>query len=692
MKLLNFIVIRLSIFFLLGIYLGLQFSVPDETLFLGIGISFIILSVFHLLYLRSFKINYPFSSLAPLLFIAIGMLSSSIQKPENQENHFIHLVNENTQHSIQSEISEVLKANDYNFKYKVDVNKIDSQQTQGKLLLQISKENENQTFSVGDIIFFKTELYPFEDPKNPQAFNYKTYMNNQLVFYQSKPKVYIHRTNEEASSLLSKADQLRNQIQYDLEKAGFNQQQLGLIQALLLGQKKQIDPETYDNFSKAGVVHILAVSGLHVGIVLLLLQWVFKPMDYIKNGRIFKTLIIVILLWGFALIAGFSPSVTRAVSMFSLFAIALNMKRKTSTINLLCISLFPILIVKPHFILEVGFQLSYAAVFSIVMLQPKLYRLYRPKFYVDKIIWSVFTVTTTAQLGVLPFSLYYFHQFPGLFIIANLLIIPFLGILLGSGIVVIILALLGWLPDIFVVVYGFLLDTLEYIVNIIALQEQFVFQDIFFNFSMFLCLLFMIWCLLFYVRSKHYNYIIGFFAAAIGLTWVYALAVSQQQSSAELIIFNEYRNTALGIKKGKQFTFYYSDSLQNPTDLYSVKNYLPLNNIDDISVEKPKAFYHFNQNETLLVVDSTGIYPRKVKNAFVYLTQSPKLNLERLIEEIQPKEIIVDANNYASFVKQWETTCREQNIPFHSTYQDGAWRKVIEFYSSTANTSTTSFK
>lgn len=677
MKLLNFIVIRLSLFFLLGIYLGIQFSFSVETLFVGIGISLLILVLFHLLYLKSFKINYPFSILASLIFVAVGILSSSIQKPENQKNHFTHFVKEKKIQWVQVEITEVLKANDYNYKYLVNVNYLDSIQTHGKLLLQISKENTQEGLLVGDNSLIYAELFPFENPKNPQAFNYKKYMHNQLVFYQAKPKVYVHQTNAASSSLLANADQLRNTIQEKLAEAGFNNMQLGLIQALLLGQKKQIDPETYANFSKAGVVHILAVSGLHVGIVLMLLQWVFKPIDYLKKGSYFKTLLIVLLLWGFALIAGFSPSVTRAVTMFSLFAVALNMKRKTNTINLLCLSLFPILIIHPHFILQVGFQLSYAAVFSIVMLQPKLYSLYQPKFYVDKISWSVFTVTTSAQLGVLPFSLYYFHQFPGLFILANMLIIPFLGILLGGGIVVIIFTLLGWFTDFWVVVYGFLLDTLAFVVNLIALQEEFVFRDIFFNFPMFLCLLLMIWCFLFYARSKHYNYIFGFLISAIALSWTYAIAIQKQNNSAEFIIFNEYRTTAFGIKKGRQFNLYCSDSLKNPEELYSLKNYLPLYNIDEFSIEKPKPFYHFNTQETLLIVDSTGVYPKTVKGAFVFLTHSPKLNLERLIQDIQPKEIIADVNNYASFVQKWEATCKQNNIPFHSTYRDGAWQKEI---------------
>lgn len=677
MRLLNFLVIRLSLFFLLGVYLGLRCSISVSWLFYTIGISLLLLLLFHRLYFKSFRTNYPFALLAYVAFVLLGCLASSIQKPEHQENHLVHHVAEAEQW-VQAEITEILKANEYNYKYLAHVNSLDDVPTRGKILLQIPKQLQEEALVEGDVISFYTLLLPFEDPKNPQSFNYKTYMYQQLVMYQAKPKVWLLHDQENTSSLTVKAAKLRNTIQLKLAEAGFNTTQLGLIQALLLGQKKQIDPETYANFSKAGVVHILAVSGLHVGIVLMLLQWVFKPMDYLRNGRTLKSLLVVLLLWGFALVAGFSPSVTRAVTMFSLFAIALNRKRKTNTINLLCLSLFPILVVYPHFILQVGFQLSYAAVFAIVMLQPVLYRLYSPKFWVDKTLWSVTTVTVSAQLGVLPFSLYYFHQFPGLFILANLVIIPFLGILLGGGILVIALALIGGLVEIFVKGYASLLDALLLFVDLIAQKEEFVFQEIYFDFWMFICLFLLMGCLLFFAKTKQYMYAVGMLVTGIGLSWSYALALHDQQNTAEFIIFNEYRNSFFGIKKGQEFTFYTADTLTQPKDWYSLKNYFTMHNIKHHTVEKPSPFYHFNEQETLLRIDSTALYPRSVNQPVVYLSHSPKLNLERLILELQPQQIVADASNYASYIQRWQATCQRYNIPFHTTYRDGAWRREIE--------------
>jgi len=237
----------------------------------------------------------------------------------------------------------------------------------------------------------------------------------------------------------------------------------------------------YQQYSSAGVIHILAVSGLHVGIILLILQLLLRPLEYLRKGRFIKTLIIVALLWCFAIIAGLSPSVVRAVTMFSIVAIGMNMKRPTSIFNTLAISMFILLLLKPMFLFDVGFQLSYLAVFAIVWIQPLLYKSWTPKYKGVDYFWQIFTVTIAAQIGVAPLSLFYFHQFPGLFFLSNLVIIPVLGLILGLGILVIFLALINALPEFMVTLYGGIISTLNNFVSWVAQQEAFLFRGISFG-------------------------------------------------------------------------------------------------------------------------------------------------------------------------------------------------------------------
>ena len=153
--------------------------------------------------------------------------------------------------------------------------------------------------------------------------------------------------------------------------------------------------------------------------------------------------------------AGLSPSVTRAVTMFSIVTCAQFLKRPTNIYNTISISIFLMLLVKPIYLFDVGFQMSYLAVLAIVSVQPMLYKLWKtPNLVIDK-FWQILTVTIAAQLGVAPLGLFYFHQFPGLFFISNLVIIPVLGIILGLGIFVIFLALLDSLPEVIAEVFSF---------------------------------------------------------------------------------------------------------------------------------------------------------------------------------------------------------------------------------------------
>jgi competence protein ComEC len=221
----------------------------------------------------------------------------------------------------------------------------------------------------------------------------------------------VNTIPQQGFNLLRWAEQVRDKIEVSLVKAVFEQQHVNVIKALILGQKQDLKRSTYQKFANAGIVYILAVSGLHVGIVLIILQYLFKPLNYIRYGK--GIMLILFFLWGFALMAGFSPSVVRASLMLSIFAFATDIfKRTTNTINLLALSMIIILIFYPKMIFQVGFQLSYTAVFGIIMLFQNLFKLYQPKFKLDKLAWSVVCVTISAQLAILPLVLYYFHQFP----------------------------------------------------------------------------------------------------------------------------------------------------------------------------------------------------------------------------------------------------------------------------------------
>jgi len=225
------------------------------------------------------------------------------------------------------------------------------------------------------------------------------------------------------------------------------------------------------------MIHILAVSGLHVGIVMLLLQ----QLTYVLRNSKFKMLRLLLIvsgIWSFAILTGASPSVLRAATMFSFLQLGNSLGKKNQSTTAVLFSAMLLLLTDPMMLYQIGFQMSYLAVIAILWIQPWLSHFIYPKYYLTKLIWGIITVSISAQLGVLPLSLYYFHQFPSLFLISNTVVLPFLGTLLIGGIVIVGLSVVDILPEWLVIAYGKSIDTLNMFIRWIAEKESFIYMHI----------------------------------------------------------------------------------------------------------------------------------------------------------------------------------------------------------------------
>ena len=665
MRFLNFTLIKLCLGFVGGIYLGFVLNFQLKTL-VFFGLSFVALMVVFR-WLWNQKLLFLGSCI--LLFGILGSLTTHVHLPQNTPNHLVHLdLKSQEDVTIQADISEILRPNAYNHKYILDNLKIDYQPYQGKVLLNVSKDSVKHSLSLGSKIIMLSTLQPFRKARNPQTFDYAKFMQNRDVFaviYEDKFDL-IKGTD---FNLSTNAGQWRFNIISAIQDAGFKDKHLELIQALILGQKQAINKETYNEFAEVGVVHILAVSGLHVGIVFLILNFLFTPVLRLQYGRLFKVLLTILFLWGFAALAGFSPSVMRAVTMFSFLALGQLFRRKTNSINMLCLSAVVLLIYRPQLLFEVGFQLSYAAVFAIVMLYPVFSKLYQPKYKIPKIFWDTAYVSLAAQIGVLPFQLFYFHQFPGLFLLGNLVIIPFLGVLISGGLFCMALALLDILIFPFVKIYSFLLDLLVGYVDWLSQFKGFVFQEIFFTKPMFLGILLLVLSFMFMMREFKKSYIVVFSFSLLAFVLVSISEISEIDKQSEFIVFHKNRQSLIGIKQGRQLQLF-SDKTDNLTDTYLLTNYQLINRIELTEIHTLKNSFKFN-NQILTVIDSSGIYLEEVNPDVLILSQSPDIHLEKLIKTIQPKRIVADGNNYKSYVERWRQTAQKYNIAFHSTYEEG---------------------
>ncbi|MBN2486667.1 MAG: ComEC/Rec2 family competence protein [Bacteroidales bacterium] len=294
-------------------------------------------------------------------------------------------------------------------------------------------ENVPKNFSVGDKILVKGAPERIKNCGNPNEFNYKLYMASKGVFYQlwaNKDDISIITAGNKAFSINKLVFVLREKIREQLGSFIGDSESLALITAVSIGDRNLITGDMRDSYARAGVMHILAVSGLHIGILFMFLNFLLMPMERFSHGRTIKVVFIVLVIWFYALLSGMSASVNRAAIMFSLISLGQLFRRHISYFNILAASALFMLAFNPLQLYDAGFQLSYLAVGGIVFYQPKFNRLFSFSNKIAAYFYQLLCVSLAAQLTTLPLVIYYFNQFPVYFWLANLFVIPIMFVLL----------------------------------------------------------------------------------------------------------------------------------------------------------------------------------------------------------------------------------------------------------------------
>lgn len=612
-----------------------------------------------------------FGIIALFLFFGIGYVNYQLRLPAHQVNHYTHYNIPKQTHVLQLKIIEQLKSDRYYDKFIANVQKLDEQHTHGRILIYLEKDSIHPPTQLDDEWLVSAPVQAIPSILNPHQFDYQRYMHTLNVYSEIRIKqIHLNKMKRGTPSLRGYADRARNFAIKKLRQSEISLDERAILQALVLGQKRDLTSQLKQNYADAGAIHILAVSGLHVGIVFLIVNFLTLFIKRLPLGSFMQPTVVVVILWGFAFLTGLSPSVCRAVTMFSFLAVAQQFGRSTYTMNTLFLSFLFLLLIQPIWLFHVGFQLSYLAVFFIVWVQPKFATLWRPRYKVVRLFWGIFTVSITAQLGVLPLSLYYFHQLPGLFLVSNLVILPVLGMILGLGLLVVLLACIGYLPATIAQAYGYILEALNQFISWVAGQDQFIIKNISFSTEQTLaCYMLIISVILLWKRATFRTVV--FALTSIWICIIIPLIEKQTKYTSELVLFQRSKKSLIGITYGDTITVLKTDS-QAYKNGYPIKNYRVQRNIKHYREQlMPSIFYY--KKHSFLIMDSLGVYPKKIKVDYLVLTQSPKVNLNRVIDSLAPTLIIADGSNYYSYVHRWRTSCNKVGIPFHYTREEGAF-------------------
>jgi competence protein ComEC len=338
-----------------------------------------------------------------------------------------------------------------------------------KVSSYIQKDSRTEFLFSGDRLIgecFFTEPGP---PVFPGGFDNRRYLSQRGIFLQAfiSHEKWMNLPGRSQNFLFRNALLLRSRLLGILRDHGMKGQQFAVAAALLLGYVDEIDSGVMKDYAATGVMHILSVSGMHVGMIFLVLNMLLSFLDKWRWGRILKAILSILLIWIYAMITGLSPAVLRAAAMLSFLILGKCLNRTTETLNILAASFFFLLIWEPNLLSDMGFQLSYLSVAGIVLLYESIYRKFNfENWFLDK-IWAMVAVSLAAQLATAPLSLYYFQRFPNYFLLANLLVVPFSNLIIYDGILALLCNRIPVVSGIFTWLLswsvGFLNDVIHFI-------------------------------------------------------------------------------------------------------------------------------------------------------------------------------------------------------------------------------------
>jgi competence protein ComEC len=675
MKILHFPLARISIAFILGI-LSFQYYKPEPNWVFGFILLFLpLLFLSHFISKIKNNLKIIFGLFTLITSFLMGITTSIIHKENYKPQHYVNQIKDyENQHIVQLIIKEKLKNTKNNSRYISSLIRIDNHKSVGKIILNIKNPNQIENLKIGSELNVIGIIYKNRGLFNPNQFDYGKYLENQDIYAQVYTKETQIKIIGFEETIWAKFSNFRTKIINNLSLSNFKNEELNILIALLLGQQQDISPEILKDYQYAGAVHILSVSGLHVGFILMFITFLLKPLSNSKRNSFIKLSIIIVSLWTYGILAGLSPSVVRSVTMFSFVAIGIHMRRSVNIFHTLLVSMLLILLWKPSFLFDIGFQLSYLALFFILWLQPLLAKIWEPKNKIVNYFWEIITVSFAAQIGAMPLSIYYFHQFPGLFFITNLIVLPLLGIIMVIGLVAIVIASFGKVPFFIAQPLEYLIELMNYIIHWVATFEDFIVKNISFTKEMLLIsYLVIIFSILWFKKQDFYKLTATLISILI-LQFIFIYTKFKTESSNELIVFNSKKSSIITERKNNLVSIYSNDSiLENIDNNLAIQSYL-VGNFCKIGNKKNIGNVLFFKNKKILIIDSSNVYLEKTKPDILIVINSPKINLLRIFKKWKPEQVIIDGSNYKSYALLWEATCRKEKIPFHNTNEKGFYK------------------
>jgi competence protein ComEC len=460
-------------------------------------------------------------------------------------------------------------------------------------------------------------------------------------------------------------------------------QESGIAEALLIGYKQDLDPEIVQSYSNTGVVHIIAISGLHLGLIYWLLLLLLKPLNQSKKTRWLHAALVIAGLWIFSFLAGAQPSVLRSALMFSCMVLGNSVSRKSPAINSLAVSAFILLCYNPFWLWDAGFQLSYAAVLSILLFNQPVYNWFFVKNKLLDYAWKMNAVTIAAQLLTLPVSLYLFHQFPVSFLFSNFIAVPLSSLLLLGEIFLCLTAFYAPLADFTGKAIAAGIRLMNAWIQRVEQLPFSVWEGIQLSSTQAIWLTFMLLTASYWLMEKSK---IAFGAALFFLLLFAAERFSSFRTASmqqKIIVYHVPRLRAIDFIHQRNFWFTGDSSLQQNqlARNFHLKPSRVLHRVSETNrlngLLHYEYYYRFGE-KNIICLDTAISYTSPADSIrpvidLLVLSGNPKLYLKRLAAVLDIRQLVIDGSVPARKAGFWKKDADSLHIPVHDTGEKGAF-------------------
>ena len=684
--------IRFLIPFILGILLQWHIQIHPGILWI-LFFLFLILSLcfFFIPFFRRYKLSGVNGLSIAGMFISIGGLLSWYENIQHDKNWFGSKYENGN--ALVVTLKEELVEKTRSLKATASVNHIlknDSWiKTSGTIILYFRKDSLFPNLGYGSQLIITKPLQEIKNSGNPGGFDYKRYSLFQGITHQVYLRTPGQSEKENEFFVLSSTNKkffpqfintIRSKVLNILRRNIKGEKELGLAEALLIGYKDDLDKSLVQSYSNTGVVHVIAISGLHLGLIYWLLTWLFKPLQK-RRLRWLRPVFILTGLWLFSLLAGAQPSVLRSAVMFTCIVLSDSLERRSSIFNGLALSALLLLCINPFWLWDVGFQLSYAAVLSIVIFMQPIYHLLYIRNKVVDFTWKLNAVTLAAQILTVPVGVYHFHQFPATFLLTNFVAVPLSSLILLAEI---LLCIISFIPAV-AVFFGKIISWLIWLMNSYIEKIELLPFSLWDGLQISMpqaILLFTVasgWGL--WLMSKNKTGLKYGLAALLAFTILRTFSFIKANDRQQLIIYNVPQKQAMDIIDGRKYLFV-GDSDLLTDDFIRNFHINPSRILHRIEPAEQLEGYHQQENlviyrdKKLLLLNETKRFtkfPTKIPLDLLIVSNNPKLYLNELSKTFSIRQVVFDGSCPSWKINYWKKDCDSLQIPHHNVVEKGAF-------------------